>query len=314
MKRVLVLGGTGFVGRQVCARLAARGWEVTVPTRQPAQARALQVLPLLQAVQANVHDGAALARLVAGQDAVVNLVAILHGTPQAFEQVHVALPRSLAAACAGAGVRRVVHVSALGADTASPSHYQRTKALGEQALAGTADGLTMLRPSVIFGADDAFLNLFARLQRVFPVMPLACPTARFQPVWVEDVAAAVVAALERPAPAQPLVLEACGPQVYTLAQLVRLAGRHAGCQRPILALPAAAGRLQARLMELAPGQPLMSRDNLAAMQTDNVATGRFGGLAQLGITPASLEAVAPGYLGRTGGPTRLDQYRQRARR
>jgi NADH dehydrogenase len=311
MKRVLVLGGTGFVGRQVCARLVARGWQVTVPTRRPANARALQTLPLLHAVQADVHDSATLSRLAAGQDAVVNLVAILHGTPQAFEQVHVALPRSLAAACAGSSVRRVVHVSALGADPASPSHYQRTKALGEQALAGATAGLTVLRPSVIFGEGDAFLNLFARLQRVFPVMPLACADARFQPVWVEDVAAAVVASLQQPA---PHVLEACGPRVYTLAELVRLAGRHAGCERPILALPAAAGRLQALLMELAPGQPLMSRDNLAAMQTDNVATGRFGGLAQLGITPAALEAVAPGYLGRDETQARLDQYRQRARR
>ena len=273
MKRILILGATGFVGRHICTRLSQAGWSAIVPSRSPAAARHLAGLPRVDVVPGDVHDEATLIRLLAGADAVVNLVAILHGTPQAFEQVHVALPRSLAAACAGAGVCRVVHVSALGADTASPSHYQRTKALGEQALAGTADGLTMLRPSVIFGADDAFLNLFARLQRVFPVMPLACPTARFQPVWVEDVAAAVVAALERPAPAQPLVLEACGPQVYTLAQLVRLAGRHAGCQRPILALPAAAGRLQARLMELAPGQPLMSRDNVRSMRVDNVASG-----------------------------------------
>ena len=303
MKRVLVLGGTGFVGRHVCEHLARLGWAVTIPTRRARNASAVQHLPGLTVLEADVHDEGMLRRLLAGHDAVVNLVAILHGREADFQRTHVELPEKLARACLSAGVPRLVHISALGADATAadtaPSRYLRSKSRGEAALqTAAAQGLqlTVLRPSVIFGADDRFLNLFARLQRLFPLMPLAGAKARFQPVWVEDVAAAVVRCLqERSSIGQ--TYELCGPTVMTLREIVQLAGRAAGVPRPVLPLPDALGRLQALCMELAPGEPLMSRDNLDSMKVDNVATGRLPGLDALGITATGPAAVAPDYLG-----------------
>ena len=253
MNHVLVLGGTGFVGRAVCEklteRLARRGTNgrIVVPTRRLPHGREIQSLPALQLVQADVHDDAALGRLVGGVDAVVNLVAILHGSRDAFERVHVALPRRLAAACRSAGVRRLVHVSALGVGPGAPSDYLRTKTEGEALLQAAGLDLTVLRPSVIFGADDRFLNLFAKLQSLAPVMPLGFGDARFQPVWVDDVAQAIVTALDR-RDSIGRVYECVGPKVYTLAELVRLAGRWSGHERPQIPLPDAVGRLQAALL------------------------------------------------------------------
>lgn len=311
MKKILILGGTGFVGRHVCEKLTQLQWRVTVPTRHEANARDIQMLPALDVMVADVHDEAALTRLVAGHDAVVNLIAILHGTQETFQRTHVQLPEKLARACAATGVRRLVHVSALGADMrnpdVAPSMYLRSKGHGEVALHAAALDLTVLRPSVIFGADDKFLNTFARLQKIFPVIPLAASHALFQPVWVEDVASAIVFCLQD-AHAHATVgqtFEACGPGVFTLRQLVELAGRLSGINegrgRPVIPLPAALGRLQARLMKLAPGEPLMSRDNLDSMRVPNIASGNLPGLAALGITPAAVEAVAPTYLGPLNG-------------
>ena len=307
MTRVLLLGGTGFVGRHVCEKLTRLLWPVTVVTRRSSNAQHLQLMPSITVVTGDVHDQATLRRLLPGHDAVVNLVAILHGNAAAFDRTHVELPAQLAKACLATGVRRLVHVSALGADAgnpeAAPSLYLRSKSRGEAVLkAAVADGLqlTVLRPSVIFGAEDHFLNLFARLQKLFPFMPLAGAQARFQPVWVENVAQAVVQCLQLPATIGQ-TYELCGPSVYTLKQLVQLAGRAAGVNhgrgRPVIPLPMALGRLQALLMELAPGQPLMSRDNLDSMRVPNVASGRLPGLTALGITPAALAAIAPSYLG-----------------
>ncbi len=313
MTRVLVLGGTGFVGRHVCEKLARLQWHATVPTRRLHNAREVLTLPLVQPLQVDVHDEAALTRLVAGHDAVVNLVAILHGSEAAFDKTHVQLPQKLARACTATGVRRLVHVSALGAAQDAPSMYQRSKARGEQALQAAGLDLTLLRPSVIYGAEDRFLNLFARLQGLFPFMPLAGADTRFQPVWVEDVAQAVVNALQQPASVGQ-TYEAVGPDVLTLREIVQLAGRLTGNERPVIGLPAAIGKLQALLMELAPGEPLMSRDNIASMAVDNVATGRLPGLAALGIAPASIGAVAPGYLGVRGLRSSLSSMRKTAGR
>jgi uncharacterized protein YbjT (DUF2867 family) len=310
MKKILILGGTGFVGRHLCEKLARLQWRVTVPTRRASNAQAVQVLPLVDVVQADVHDEAALTQLVAGHDAVVNLVAILHGKPADFERMHVELPAKLARACLAAGVPRLVHVSALGADPlhpeAAPSLYLRSKSQGEAVLQGAAAlglQLSVLRPSVIYGADDQFLNLFARLQRVLPVMPLAGAAARFQPVWVEDVAQAITRCLQDRSTIGKIT-ELCGPDVFTLRQLAQLAARASGINhgrgRPVIPLSRALGRLQARLMELAPGQPLMSRDNLDSMRVDNVASGQWPGLQTLGITPAALAAIAPTFLGSEG--------------
>ena len=209
MKRIVITGGSGFVGQAVCERLAEAwpGTRVLVPSRHPVNARSVMTLPNVDVVAAQVSDPAALPALLDGADALVHLVAVLHGDEHRFGQVHVQLPRQLAAAARAAGVRRVVHVSALGVAADAPSAYLRSKAAGEavwrepgQAGAPGPD-VRILRPSVIFGTQDRFTNLFAQLLRLFPVMPLAGAQARFQPVWVGDVAAAIVALLQ-PAPPQ----------------------------------------------------------------------------------------------------------------
>lgn len=303
MNKVMLIGGSGFVGSHLCEHLVRAGWQITLLTRRASQASHLQHLPGLTVQVADVHDEAALRRLLPGHDAVVNLVAILHGNAPAFERAHVELPARLASACLASGVPRLIHISALGADAeqpqAAPSLYLRSKSQGEAALqAATGLQLSVLRPSVIYGAEDRFLNLFARLQRVFPVLPLAAAQARFQPVWVVDVAQAIVRCLQdRRTVGQ--TYELCGPDILSLKQLVQLAGRASrGRARPVIGLPPVLGRLQARLMELAPGAPLMSRDNLDSMAIDNICSGQRPGLAALGIAPAAVSAVAPGYLGR----------------
>ena len=311
---ILLLGGTGFVGRSVCEQLVERSGggsaQVVVPSRRPANAKHLLPLPTVRVAPADVHDEAQLAALLRGCDAVINLVAILHGSAAQFERAHVELPRKLARACAVAGVRRVVHVSALGVGPAAPSRYLRSKTAGEAVLAAAGLDLTILRPSVIFGEHDRFLNLFARLQAVFPVLPLAGARARFQPVWVHDVAAAIVHCLDD-ATTIGRIYECAGPQVWTLKELVQAAGRWSGHARPVIGLPDALGRVQALAMEWLPGAPLMSRDNLDSMRVPNVATGRLPGLQALGITPATLGSVGPDYLGAGRGSARLNRWRAR---
>jgi uncharacterized protein YbjT (DUF2867 family) len=313
MKKIIVLGGTGFVGAHVCEKLVRDGWDVTVPTRRRVNATDIMHLPNLTVLELDAHDEAALTRAVAGHDALINLVAILHGTQEAFQRTHVDLPRKIAKACLAGGVQQVVHISALGADAVQPgklpSMYLRSKSEGEavlmQAAAGAAGqagfDLSILRPSVIFGAKDKFINVFAKLQRIFPVMPLAGASARFQPVWVQDVAQAVVSCLAGASKAaSPRIIDAVGPEVFTLKELVQmsaqLAGIGGGFGRPVFALPEWAGRLQAKVMGLAPGEPVMSDDNLDSMKVDNVATGQQPGLASLGIIASALQPIAQEYL------------------
>ncbi len=316
MKNILVLGGTGFVGRAVCERLVERGGGsgmLRVPTRRLARGQVLRALPTVEVVEADVHEEAQLRQLLVGVDAVINLVAVLHGSEAVFQRTHVTLPQTLARACTAGGVKRLVHISALGVGPQAPSLYLRSKTQGEAALQAAGLDLTLLRPSVIFGTEDRFLNVFAKLQALAPVLPLAGSGARFQPVWVEDVASAVVRCLDQTSTIGQ-VIECAGPSIYTLSQLVRLAGRWSGHERPQIALPAAAARLQALLMELLPGEPLMSRDNLDSMRVANVASSQLPGLASLGITPIAMEAVAPGYLGQQFGRARLERLRAGAGR
>lgn len=294
MKRIVVTGGSGFVGRAVCEQLAEQypGVRVLVPTRHPANARSVMTLPNVDVLTCQLSDPAALPALLQGADALVHLVAVLHGDAQRFDQVHVQLPRSVAAAAQAAGVQRVVHVSALGVAANAPSAYLRSKAAGEAVWQNSGLDVRLLRPSVIFGSQDHFTNLFAKLQSLFPLLPLAGAEARFQPVWVGDVAQAIVALLPAGAPAGP-VFEAAGPEVLTLRQIVQQVGRMAGSERPVIGLPEAAGMLQATLMGWLPGEPLMSRDNLLSMRVPNVASGQLPGLAALGINaPAPLSLLA----------------------
>ena len=298
---VLVIGGTGFIGGHLVAQLAATGRRVIVPTRHASRARKFSVLPTVEVVEASVHDGAVLARLVKGVDAVINLVGVLHSSRgaagtrygPAFAAAHVELPKKIVAACRDANVQRYLHMSALGASANAPSMYLRSKADGEAAALGAGLHTTVFRPSVVFGPDDQFLNMFASLQKFFPVMPLGGADARFQPVYVGDVAQAFVHALEDPATFGK-VYELGGPTVYTLRELVALAGALSGHARPIIGLPAPLARLQALALEWMPGGPLMSRDNLDSMKQDNVLSGPIA--PELGITPTALESVAPQYL------------------
>ena len=317
MNNILILGGSGFVGRSVCDKLVERsggaGGQIVVPSRRPARAKHLQPLPTLRLVQADVHSAADLQRLLPGVDAVINLVAVLHGSAAEFNRVHVELPRTLADACQAAGVRRLVHVSALGVGETAPSRYLRSKAAGEAALKAANLDLTILRPSVIFGEHDQFTNLFATLQALAPFVPLAGAQARFQPVWVQDVAAAIVQCLDQPSSIGQ-IYECAGPDVFTLQQIVQRAGRWSGHARPVFGLPDALARAQAFLMELLPGTPLMSRDNIDSMRTPNVASGLLPGLAALGVNAASMDSVLPDYLSPGRGLARLDGWRSKARR
>lgn len=317
MKRVFVLGGTGFVGRHVCEKLIRAGYQVTVATRRRTAARDIMLLPGLTVLELDVHDEQALRLAVAGHDALVNLVAILHGGPAAFKRVHVELPGKIARACVHEGVGQVVHISALGADAEqperAPSNYLRSRGKGEalwlaaaqqqraRALGDMGFALSILRPSVIFGAQDRFLNLFASLQKLMPVVPLAGADARFQPVWVEDVAAAVVAVMQVQGTSRaPRTYELVGPEVFSLRDLVRLAGQLSGAGRGrgrlVIGVPMWVGRLQAAMMALLPGEPVMTRDNLDSMRADNVASGRLPGLQDLGIRAAALKGIASDYL------------------
>ncbi len=312
LKRILVLGGTGFVGSSLCPQLIDRsggaGGRITVPSRRPQRAGHLRPLPTLELPQADLGDDAVLARLVAGHDAVINLVAILHGSEKQFAAVHVDLPRRLAAACVRQGVTRLIHVSALGVSSDAPSAYLRSKAAGEEVLRSANLDLTLLRPSVMFGQDDSFINLFSSMQRVAPFVPLAGSQAKMQPVWVEDVASAIVTCLDSPDTVGQTI-ECAGPAVFTLAELVRMAGTWSDNERAILPLPDGLGRLQAMLMELLPGTPLLSRDNLLSLQVPNVASGSLPGLSSLGISATDIHAVMPDLLSAHGRAHRFNLLR-----
>ena len=291
--RILVLGGSGFVGRHIVARLVAAGWNVVVPTRYRERAKHLILLPTVDVVEAEIHDPLALEQLAAGADAAINLVGILNEPRRGdFERAHIELVRKLVAACRAMRVPRLLHMSALNAGVKAPSRYLRTKGEAEALVADSDLTWTIFQPSVIFGREDSFLNMFARLERFLPVIALARADARFQPVYVGDVADAFVRAIDDDRTHRkryPL----CGPKVYTLRELVAYAGELTGYDRPIVSLGPALSKVQARVLELLPGK-LLSRDNLASMELDNVCDCDFP--AVFGFNPTALEAVAPAYL------------------
>jgi uncharacterized protein YbjT (DUF2867 family) len=306
LQRVLVLGGSGFVGRHVVAKLSGAGHDVVVITRRRERARHLLLLPTVRVVESDPYNAATLDRYAGNMTAAINLVGVLHERGRdTFERAHVELPAALGAACRKAGVPRILHMSALGVNADAPSRYLRSKAAGEAAIAASGLAWTIFRPSIIFGREDTFLNLFARLARLFPVVPLAGANARFQPVHVGDVATCFVAALDDPSTiGQRYSL--CGPKAYTLAELVRYVGEVSGHPRPILPLGRGLASLQARIMELLPG-PLLTRDNLASMQVDNICEGPFP--ERFGITPAALESIAPEYLAPAALHSRYEGFR-----
>jgi uncharacterized protein YbjT (DUF2867 family) len=304
---VCLIGGSGFVGRSIADHAVSRGFRVRVVTRSAPRARVLTVLPTCETIVANPYDEADLARSFEGVDAVVNLVGILHeGGGASFRAAHAELPRKVARAARAAGVGHLLHMSALGAAASAPSEYLRSKAEGESAVRETARPTqwTIFRPSVIFGEKDRFLNTFADLVAIFPLIPLAGASARFQPIWVEDVARCFVAAMGN-ASAFGQAYDLCGPRAYTLEELVRFVAGITDHRRAIVALPAPLASLQAFVFEHLPGK-MITRDNLRSMSVDNVCNCPFP--SGFGFAPTPLEAVAPAYLG--GGRSRYDRLRK----
>jgi len=297
-KDVLVVGGSGFVGTSLANRLAERGLRVRVPTRRRSRAGHLLPLPTVDAIEADIHDDATLERLMSGVGAVVNLVGILHSRPGKpygpdFARAHVELPRRLVAAARRQGVGRIVHVSALGAGDDAPSEYLRSKAAGEAEIRAAAPdiGWTILRPSVIFGPGDHFLNMFAGLLKYMPLLPMGGAKSRMQPVYVEDVAELLACSLEW-SDAVGQTWEVAGPKVYTLQQLVEYAGEVSDHRGLVIPLPGPLAMLQAAVLERLPNSPL-SRDNLRSLTRDSVVDGPP---LPFGAEPTPLEAVAPLYL------------------
>ncbi|OOG23038.1 epimerase [Thioalkalivibrio denitrificans] len=308
---VCMLGGTGFVGSHLAARLVATGRRVKIITRRRQRHRDLLVLPGVQLIEGDIHDPATLERHFKGCDAVINLVGILNEkghNGSGFRRAHVDLARTVVAACHNAGVGRLLHMSALNADSGGgPSLYLRTKGEAENLVRTQSGGVqvTVFRPSVIFGPGDSFLNRFAGLLRISPFLPLACPDARFAPVFVGDVVERFVDSLEdRETFGQRFDL--CGPRIYTLMELVRYTARVIGVRRLVIGLPDWASRLQATVFEYVPGKPF-SMDNYRSLQRDSVCPGG-------GTCPTTLESVAPCYLGQSDRNARLQRLRGSAGR
>ncbi|MFO7542968.1 MAG: complex I NDUFA9 subunit family protein [Thiobacillus sp.] len=343
IERICVLGGSGFVGLQLVSLLAARGLKVRVLSHRRERAKELILLPTVEVVEADVHDQHQLIQQFRGMDAVINLVGILHekkigrvDLPNArrgdFQKVHIELTRKVIHACGEAGVHRLLHMSALGADPNARSGYQRSKGIAEalvreagiqhveheswylngpKFIHGHGLNVTLFRPSVIFGRGDSFLSMFASLLKLFPVLPLASANCRFAPVHVDDVARAFADSLDNPA-TYAQTYELCGPKAYTLRELVRYVGMLIGKKPRIIPLGEMLSYLQAFALECMPGKKLMTRDNHYAMRVDNVCSG--GWPAVFDFAPAALEAVAPEYLRGDSPRERYEGYREHARR
>jgi uncharacterized protein YbjT (DUF2867 family) len=306
---VCVLGGSGFVGVHVCNQLTARGYRVTVPSHDREHAKAdLITLPTADVLTADIHDPETLRRLFRGVDAVVNLVGVLHGGRgrQSFQQAHVELARKVADACRRNGVKRLLHMSALGAGVSAPSEYLKSKGEAEDVVRQSGLDFTIFRPSVIFGREDRFLNVFAGLLRAAPVVPLGSPDARFKPVYVEDVAFAFVESLRR-LESIGKTYDLVGPKVYSLRELVECVGRLTGNRRPIIGLGDGLSRMQASMMGLCPVK-LLTHDNYLSMKVDSVSQQAF----PFGLRPTPLEAVAPTWLANRTPRARYDEFRDRS--
>lgn len=295
-----VFGGAGFIGRHVVQRLAKQGFTVRVAgrdTEAAARLRTLGDVGQVVPVRASVTDEASAARAVAGAAVVVNLVGILfERKPGDFQRIQAEGAGRIARLAAAAGARRMVHVSAIGADPGSESGYARSKGEGEQAVLAAFPAATILRPSVVFGPDDQFFNRFAGLAALLPVMPVVEGGTRFQPVHVGDVADAVMAAILRD-DAAGRVYELGGPRVMTMRQVLEFVLEHTHRRRLMLPLPQALVAFQARLGECLPNPPL-TRDQLILLRRDNVVAADAAGLAALGLSPKAVEAVVPAYLAR----------------
>ncbi len=310
---VCVLGGSGFVGTHLVTRLADEGYQVTVLSRHPERQRHLLVLPAVSVVKADVCDDESLSEYFTGADTIINLIGLLHETKKdSFAEAHVELSRKISASCREANVGRLLHMSALHASEArGTSAYLRSKGTAENLAHALHDvAVTSFRPSVIFGPNDSFFNRFATLLRLSPgVMPLACASARFAPVYVGDVVEAMVKSI-KDSDTFGQRYNLCGPNAYSLRELVDFTARQIGVSRLIINLGDGLSSILARVLQWVPGKPL-TPDNVDSMKTDSVCDGEFPAIFD--IQPSSVEAVVPTYLSATGGGEYFDKLREVAR-
>ncbi len=304
---ILILGGSGFVGRAICSKLASAGHSITVPTRKRDNARAVYLLPTVTVIEADPSDLSTLTHLVRGHDAVINLIGILNGD---FERAHVTFTETALAACKAAGVSRYVHMSALGAAIDGPSQYQKSKAKADALVLASGLDVTIFAPSVIFGRGDSFLTKFANMIGLLPpLMPMVLPGAgaQFQPVWVDDVARAVVNCIPLEATFSQRY-ELVGPKVYTLRELVAYAMALAHDKHAIIGLPGFVTTMLAGVLQFVPTKPL-TPDNVKSMSVPNVSNAEFPAFA--GVR-SRVEDVVPGYLGHSASFDEFAAAREKA--
>ena len=310
LQNICLLGGSGFVGTELASQLTEQGATIKVLSRDLRRLKELRVVPTVTIAQVDPYDQHQLASALQGQDVLVNLVGILNesvGKGGTFEEAHAGLAQSIVAAAKAAGVTRIIQIGALNADADDgASEYLKSKGKAAQHLLDSGLEVTVICPSVIFGTGDSFFNRFANLLRAMPVMPLACAGSRFAPVYVGDVAKAVISAIEdRQSIGKTINL--CGPEVFTLREIVQYTADTLGIKRTILDLPDGLAKFQGLLMELVPGRPF-SRDNFNSLQVDSVCQECDG------TQPTPIGKVVPTYLGHMNRQSRLQQYRQHARR
>ncbi len=313
VQQICVLGGSGFVGSAIVAALQAKGYDIKVLTRRLGKANHLKLLPNVQLQECNIFNQEALKKAVKGNDAVINLIGILHQSRKlSFNHAHALLPETLANICVDLGIKRLIHISSLGASKNAPSQYLRSKGAGEEALLALKDQLntTVFQPSIIFGRHDSFINLFASLIKTLPVILLAKPNAKFQPVWVEDVAKCMVSSVEN-IDTYGQTYKLAGPTIYTFKALLQNIMQTLKISRPIIGLNDGLSYAQAFMMECLPIK-LMSRDNIKSMEIDSVSDAPFPSI--FNIEPTALEAVIPEYLVDETPRGIYDQYRALASR
>lgn len=299
-KQITIFGGSGFLGRHTVRALAKAGWRIKVATRHPNRAfflRPLGQVGQIGFVKCDITDPGQVAHALAGSQAAINLPGILFQRGQSFEEVHAAGAGHVADAAARLGLERLVHVSAIGADSESDSRYAQTKAEGEKRVRAAFPSAVILRPSIVFGPEDQFFNRFAGLARFSPALPLiGGGHTRFQPVFVGDVAAAILAALERP-DAQGKTFELGGPAIYSFKELMQIVLAETGRSRILVPLPFALAAIKAFFLQFAPTPPL-TPDQVKLLRHDNVVAPTAMTFADLGIRPTTVEAEVPTYLWR----------------
>jgi NADH dehydrogenase len=299
-KQITIFGGSGFLGRHAVRALAKAGWRIKVATRHPNRAfflRPLGQVGQIGFVKCDITDPDQVAAALRGSHAAVNLPGILFQRGQSFDEVHAAGAGHVAEAAARLGLTRLVHVSAIGADSESDSHYAQSKAEGEKRVRAAFPGAVILRPSIVFGPEDQFFNRFASLARFSPALPLiGGGRTRFQPVFVGDVAAAIAAALEKPE-AQGRTFELGGPATYTFKELMQIVLAETGRKCLLVPLPFGLAAIKAFFLQLAPN-PLLTPDQVRLLRHDNIVSPTAAGFADLGIQPTTVEAEVPAYLWR----------------